>query len=93
MAGPLCGERVRGVSVGVGPEVGTGTDREEGWGMDRQTLKPLTVSPEWLRQQAQRDNRVEYHGPTITWPIDKAAGETSVAVALGYDDPAIPRQS
>lgn len=36
----------------------------------------MTVSPAWLRQQAQRESRVEYHGPTIAWPINKAAAET-----------------
>lgn len=29
------------------------------------------VSALWLRQQAQQESRVEYHGPTITWPIRK----------------------
>ena len=36
----------------------------------------LVMSPAWLKAQAQRDSRVEYHGPAVRWPIDKAANET-----------------
>lgn len=31
----------------------------------------LTVSADWLKQQAQRESRVEYHGPAVRWPIKK----------------------
>jgi len=36
----------------------------------------LTLSAAWLLQQQRRDSRVEYHGPAVRWPIDKAANET-----------------
>jgi hypothetical protein len=35
----------------------------------------LRVSATWLRQQAQRESRVEHHAPRITLPIRKAINE------------------
>lgn len=33
------------------------------------------VSQKWLRQQEQRDTRVEFHGPSLHTPINKLVNE------------------
>ncbi len=35
----------------------------------------LKVSDTWLRQQAQAESRVEFHGPRITLPVRKVRNE------------------
>jgi hypothetical protein len=39
-------------------------------------MKALTVSAMWLRQQAQRESRVEHHSPRMQWPVKKIVNES-----------------
>lgn len=38
------------------------------------TRDPLTMSAAWLREQQRLTSRIEFHGPSITWPIVKDEG-------------------
>jgi hypothetical protein len=48
------------------------------------TRDPATVmSPRWLHEQARLTSRIQYDGPSWSWPVDKAANDCTWWVRRG----------